>query len=44
MKQTKIGSEIRVTTYEKPPKDFDLHSAKPHDLLRYGLPRLRRRL
>jgi hypothetical protein len=40
MKQTKIGSEIRVTTYEKPPKDFDLHSAKPHDLLRYGLPRL----
>ena len=39
MKQTKIGSEIRVTTYEKPPKDFDTQSAKPHDLLRYGLPR-----
>ncbi|HTV55217.1 MAG TPA: G1 family glutamic endopeptidase [Terriglobia bacterium] len=38
MNQTKIGSGIKITTFEKPPADFDLHSAKPRDLLRYGLP------
>lgn len=40
MKQTVIGSGIKITTFESAPKDFDLHSAKPHDLLRYGIPSL----
>ncbi len=38
MKKIAINADTKIITFEKAPKDFDLESAKPHDLLRYGLP------
>jgi Peptidase A4 family len=38
MKRLKLSHGIAITTFEKPPSDFDFASAKPKELTRYGLP------
>jgi hypothetical protein len=38
MKSIVLSDGSRVETFEKPPADFSLRSARPQDLLRYGFP------